>query len=331
MVEWAIYICLFNHFSLDMIYRQLFFHLIFFGITVSGVHAQKNLAERLGYPADARLLIIHADDLAVAHAENTASFELLEKGHVSSASVMVPCPWLPEVGKYAQKHPGHDLGLHLTLTSEWNPYKWGPVAAVEAVRSLTDTLGYFYDNCADMARHATPEAVQVELRAQIHRAKALGIEPTHLDSHMGCLFFERASFFKIYLELGREFGIPVMLSKDIAAMPDSFRVHLRPTDLLVDRIITAGPTDYQQGMEAYYEDQLRGLEAGVHVLLVHVAEDTHEMQGMTADYSQYPNWCAPWRKMDMNFFASEKCSRILKERGIALITWRQIGALIPSK
>jgi len=313
-----------------LLLRLSFSFCLFLGGT-SVVFGQKTLVERLGYPADARLLILHADDLGVAHAENTASFEFLRQGGISSASVMVPCPWLPEVAQFARQYPSYDLGLHLTLTSEWNPYKWGPVAAVEAVRSLTDSLGYFYDNCAEMAKKASPEAVRLELRAQIQKAKAMGIQPTHLDSHMGCLFFERASFFKIYLELGREFGIPVMLSREMTLLPDSFRVHLQATDMLVDGIITAGPDDYQKGLDVYYEEQLRGLAPGVYVLLVHLAEDTHEMQGMTEDYGQYPNWCAPWRKADYAFFASEKYKALLKERGIQLITWKELGTLLPGK
>ena len=310
--------------------RSYFFFLLLLA-TTDGVLAQKSLAERLGYAPDARLLILHADDLGVAHAENTASLALLESGAISSASIMVPCPWLPEVAKYARQHPDHDLGLHLTLTSEWNPYKWGPVAAVEEVRSLTDSLGYFYDNCSEMAQNATLEAVALELHAQVRKAKAMGIQPTHLDSHMGCLFFERAAFFKLYLEVGRAYGIPVMLSKDMAALPDSFSRHIQPNDLLVDRIITAGPDDFQRGMEAYYEEQLRTLGPGVHVMLVHLAEDTHEMQGMTTDYAQFPNWCAPWRKADMEFFASERCKSLLREQSIQLITWKELGALAKRK
>src|SRR5262249_3814879 len=115
----------------------------------------KTVAERLGFPADSKLLIIHADDLAVAHAVDDASFAALEKGAVTSATVLVPCPWLTEVADYAKAHPDADLGLHLDLTSEWNTYRWGPVESKEKVPSLLNPAGTFWSLTAPVASHAT--------------------------------------------------------------------------------------------------------------------------------------------------------------------------------
>src|SRR5580700_10728112 len=110
----------------------------------SALGQSKTIAERLGYPADSKLLILHADDLAVAHSVDAASFDALDKNAVASASIMVPCPWLTEVGAYAKNHPDADLGLHLTLTSEWKTYRWGPVESKDKVSSLLDPSGYLW-------------------------------------------------------------------------------------------------------------------------------------------------------------------------------------------
>src|SRR5580692_3263997 len=141
----------------------------------------KTVAERLGYPADAKLLIVHADDLAVAHSVDAASFDALDKGAVSSASIMIPCPWLTEVATYAKAHPDADLGLHLTLSSEWATYRWGSVASRDTVPTLFDPSGYLWSNVPDAITHLKPEEVEREIRAQIERALAMGIHPTHLD------------------------------------------------------------------------------------------------------------------------------------------------------
>ncbi|MGA8185650.1 MAG: ChbG/HpnK family deacetylase, partial [Terriglobia bacterium] len=114
----------------------------------------QHIAEKLGYPADSKLLIIHADDLGVAHSQDRASFQALEEQDVTAASVMVPCPWFTEVADFAKSHPDADLGLHLTLTSEWKTYRWGPVAPRDQVGSLLDPNGYFYPDNGPVAAHA---------------------------------------------------------------------------------------------------------------------------------------------------------------------------------
>src|SRR5438093_2930853 len=151
----------------------------------SSAAATKTLAARLGYAPDAKLLIVHADDLGAAHSIDVASIKAFESGLVNSGSIMVPCPWLSEIAAYARNHPEADLGLHLTLTSEWTPYRWGPVLSKDRVSSLLDSTGYFYSTESEAASHMTPAEVEAELRSQIERARSLGIQPTHLDSHMG--------------------------------------------------------------------------------------------------------------------------------------------------
>src|SRR5215216_5920765 len=140
------------------------------------VHPQeKTVAERLGYPRDAKLLIVHADDLGMAHSVNAATMKAFETGLVNSGSIMVPCPWLPEIAAYARANPQADLGLHLTLTSEWTSFRWGPVTSKDRVSSLLDKNGYFHLLETEAASHADPKEVELEIRAQIERARAFGI------------------------------------------------------------------------------------------------------------------------------------------------------------
>src|SRR5438874_3233471 len=137
----------------------------------------RTIAERLGYPANAKLLILHADDLGFAHSADAASFDALDKGVVSSASIMIPTPWITEVAAYAKAHPDADLGLHLTLTSEWETYRWGPTASLDAVPSLLDPDGTLPNEDSIVARRANAADVEREVRAQIDRALPLGIRP----------------------------------------------------------------------------------------------------------------------------------------------------------
>src|SRR6202162_5733322 len=178
---------------------------IFLVLAVNNAIAQiKPIAERLGYPPDSKLLIIHADDLAAAHSEHAASFDALNKQAVTSASIMVPCPWLNEVAAYAKQHPDADLGLHLTLTSEWKPYRWGPVESKDKVPSLLDPMGYLWPDTPAAVQNLKADEAEREIRAQIERAIAMGIHPTHLDSHMGILF-SRPDLFAVYVKVAREY------------------------------------------------------------------------------------------------------------------------------
>src|SRR5678816_2671707 len=136
----------------------------------------KTLAERLGHPRDSKLLILHADDLGVAHSVDAASFDALDRGAVSSASIMMPTPWVTEVAAYAKAHPNADLGLHLTLNSEWNTYRWGGLAPRDQTSSLHDPDGTMPRDPDVVWKRAKPEEVEKELRAQIDRAYAIGLK-----------------------------------------------------------------------------------------------------------------------------------------------------------
>lgn len=170
-------------------------------------------AERLGWPKDARVLILHSDDLGMSHASNVGTFEALQFGLVTSCSAMMPTPWIPELARYVQDHPETDIGLHLTLTSEWDDYRWPPVAGKPQVPGLTDETGCLWDNVPLVLEHASADEVELEIRAQIDRAKTIGLPITHIDSHMGTLFASN-EFFERYLKVGIEMNIPMLIARD---------------------------------------------------------------------------------------------------------------------
>ena len=283
----------------------------------------KTLAERLGYEADARLLIVHADDLAVAHSVDAASTKALDTGSVSSASIMVPCPWLTEIAEYAKAHPQADLGLHLTLTSEWALYRWGPVAPREQVLSLLGRDGYLYPTESVAARSISPREAEIEVRAQIERARAFGINPTHLDSHMGTLF-QTKELFEILLRAGHDYKLPVLVSKDLAR-GGPFTGSLGPGDIMIDSVVTITPAVTAEHWAEFYINTIKNLKPGITELIIHLAYDDEEMRAVTFNH---PDWGAAWRQRDFNFFTSEQCRKLLEENHVKLITWREIGKLL---
>jgi hypothetical protein len=160
---------------------------------------------RVGYPASARLLVIHADDFGMSHSVNRATADALEQGWVTSASILVPCPWLPEVARFAKAHPEADLGIHLALSSEWTDFRWGPVSSRDNVPSLLDAQGYLPLDTPEVGKNAKRAEVEAEFRAQIERAHALGINPTHLDAHM-LTALSTTDLLRIYLRMGPAYG-----------------------------------------------------------------------------------------------------------------------------
>ncbi len=179
-------------------------------VVFTGVEAQSpTYAEMLGWPEGARVIILHVDDAGMSHDSNEGALNALDKGIASSFSVMMPCPWVPEIVRYIKSHPGHDGGLHLTLTSEWKNYRWPPLSGRPAVPGLVDTEGAMWPEAEDVVKHASADEVDKEIRAQLDRALAMGFIPTHLDSHMGTLFASEA-FLEKYIKLGIEKKIPVM-------------------------------------------------------------------------------------------------------------------------
>lgn len=283
----------------------------------------QTLAARLGYPADSKLLIIHADDLAVAHSEDAASFDALDKGAASSASIMVPCPWLTEVAAYAKAHPDADLGLHLTLTAEWKSDRWGPVASKDTVPSLFDPDGYLWPESQPAVQHIKADEAERELRAQVERAIAMGIHPTHLDSHMGVLF-DRPDLFAAYVKVAREYKLPFLGMLGPSVSPE-MRKSLSDRDIFPDAIIIADPGVAVSGWKDFYLNAIKNLKPGFTEIIVHLAHDDAEMQAVTVDH---PDYGAAWRQRDYDVITSPEMRAALDENHVVLIHWKDIKKLM---
>jgi chitin disaccharide deacetylase len=293
-------------------------------LLTSTTQAQQTIAERLGYPRDAKLLIVHADDLGMAQSVNAETTKAFETGLVNSGSIMVPCPWLTEIAAYARANPQADLGLHLTLTSEWTNLRWGPVASKDRVSSLLDKDGYLRLTESEAAQAANPKEVELEIRAQIERARAMGIVPTHLDSHMGTLY-QNKELFEMFMRVARENKLPVRAAKEWFTRTDFPASSIRPDDVFIDREITIIPTVAPQDWAKFYTEALQKLEPGVTEFVIHLAYDDTEMRGATFNH---PDWGAAWRQRDFDFFTSDAFRKLLEENKIKLITWRELGKLI---
>ncbi len=283
----------------------------------------RSVAERLGYPVDAKLLVIHADDLAVAHSVDVASFAALDQKAVSSASIMVPCPWLTEVADYAKSHPDADLGLHLTLNSEWKTYRWGPVAPKDQVPSLLASDGYLFAEGGGFRAHAKVDEVEREIRAQVEHALRLGIHPTHLDSHMGSLFLT-PDLFAVFVKVAHEYKLP-FLAVRVSDERSKLLSLLSDKDIVLDSLVMFDPRVPPDRWTESYVKVLQSLKPGLHELIVHLGHDDPELQAITVDH---PDYGAAWRQRDFNAVTSPEFKKALEENHIILVGWKDLKRLM---
>jgi hypothetical protein len=285
--------------------------------------AGQPLQVRLGYPASAKLLILNADDLAVSHSEDVASFAALDQKLITSATVMVPCPWFTEVATYAKAHPEADLGLHLTLTAEWETYRWGPIASRALVPSLVGPDGNFYASPEDVAKHAKLNEAETEIRAQIERAKAMGIEPTHLDAHMHTLY-TTPELFGVFLKVAREYKLPIRMARNDQPFQAMLPL-MAPGDPIPDAIFSPGEDVPATGWTDYYVSLIKNLRPGVTEVFVHLAHDDAETQAIMVNH---PDWGAAWRQRELDIISSPEFRKALKDNHVILIGWRDIKKLL---
>jgi predicted glycoside hydrolase/deacetylase ChbG (UPF0249 family) len=265
---------------------------------------------------DTRTLIIHEDDLGNSHGANMAFVELWDMGLATTGSVMVPCPWFPEIARIARERPEMDLGVHLTLTAEFDSVRWRPLTGV-ADNGLCDADGYFWHRVAD-ARRADPAAVEAELRVQIETAYAAGIDVTHLDSHMGTVW--HPEFFDIFVKLGREYRLPIGITRDMARMgADDARLQTALDALVAEghpEFLTYVTTPFSQptATEPHYRQMFAALPAGLNFGAFHFTQPG-DMEFFSPDIKL--------RTTEYDMFRDGTAKRLLDEAGIKLAGLRE--------
>jgi predicted glycoside hydrolase/deacetylase ChbG (UPF0249 family) len=236
---------------------------------------------------------------------------------------MVPCPWLTEVAAYAKAHPDADLGLHLTLTAEWKTYRWGPVESKDKVPSLLDPDAYLWPDTPRAIEHIKTDEAEREIRTQIEHANAMGIHPTHLDSHMGTLF-SRPDLMAMYVKVAHEYKLP-FLGMLTPNLPPDVKALFSDKDVLLDSVIIANPSIQPANWKTFYLDAIKNLKPGLTEVIVHLAYDDAESQAVMVDH---PDYGAAWRQRDYDAITSAEVKKAIEDNHIILIQWKDLKKLV---
>lgn len=275
-------------------------------------------AARIGLGPEVRALVVNADDFGLCRDENQATIEGLERGLFTSATILAPAPGFDEVAEFARRSPDADLGVHLTLTSEWPNYRWGPVLGREAVPSLVDAAGFLWPDVAAVYAHARLDEAQAELRAQIDRVIAAGIDPSHLDCHMGPLHL-RADFHRLYVRLACDYRLPIRVTPRATLRRMGLGAIIEQLDkagiLYPDNFIVSGRRSPETVAE-YWTGIIRALPPGVSEIYCHPAYARDELRGFAHD--------ALKRKADFRFFTGASVRELIALEGIQLIGYRKL-------
>jgi chitin disaccharide deacetylase len=320
--------------------RTLIAFLLFGIVSLDSIAQQTTYAEKLGFPKGSKVLILHIDDVGMSWDSNQGAINALEKGVATSVSIMMPCSWVPGFVHYMKEHPNVDAGLHLTLTSEWKDYRWGPLSGKSVVPGLVDSEGALWSSVEDVVKHASADEVEKEIRAQLERAKNFGFSPTHLDSHMGTLF-ATPEFMSRYIKIGIENKIPVMfpgghatmISKQIApdmtqqlqstgkmiwdgGLPVLDDLHNESYAFPYPRKEAITDEELQKFATSKYIETIRALKPGLTMVIMHCTKPSEVFSSISDS--------GTIRRGDMLAMIDPQFKKFLQDEKIVLTTWREV-------
>lgn len=298
-------------------------------------------AEKLGFPKGKKVVIFHVDDAGMSYESNLGTMNALDKGIASSVSVMMPCGWVPQMLDYVKKHPAVDAGIHLTLTSEWTNYRWSPLVGREKAPGLRDEHGYLWHSVPQVVEHASADEVEAEVRAQLALYRAFGLEPTHMDSHMGTLF--ELKFLPRYIKVAIEEHVPILFPGGHASLimvanniPAAMQQMIRQAG---DQLWKAGlpvlddidqssygwnlpagtqPTDenLRANKTQKFKELFSRVKPGLTYLIVHCTARTPTFDQISTS--------GPSRQGDMLTMMDPALRAFVEKEGIIVTTWREL-------
>lgn len=285
-------------------------------------------AERLGYPQGKKVIMLHADDAGMCEEANIATKQYLLDEYIQSTAVMPPCPQFEDMIEWAKEHPDIDVGLHLTLTSEWKTYRWPSVSPIEEVPSLIDDEGKLWHEVPDVVQHANVDEVAIELRAQIEKSLALGYRPDHIDTHMGTLY-GHPEYAKAYMNIAMEYGIPAMvidmnnpeivqryreigypINEDMIKFIDAYKLPK------LDNFTSAPNTDSYASKVQAFKDLITSLRPGLTEIIFHPSVESDQLKSITGSWQQ--------RVWEAQMFADPDLIQFFKDQEIIFTNWKEI-------
>ncbi len=297
---------------------------------LSGCSSEKKVtnAGKLGYPEGSKVILLHCDDAGMCEEANIAVAHYFETGDINSAAVMVPCPYAEELVEWAKTQDSPDIGIHLTLTSEWKEYRWGPVSDSSLVAGLIDPEGKLWHDVPDVVTHATAEEVETEVRAQIDKVLAMGFTPTHIDTHMGTLYGS-TEYLKVFLKIANEYNLPAnaidLSDPEIAEFfkQAGYPINEEVVGLLDDYAlpkldffssVPEGKT-YEEKRENFF-NLLNSLEPGITEIIFHPSVETDNLKTIMVPWQQ--------RVWEAQLFSDPVVKEFLEDNDIIITTWKEI-------